>query len=53
MVFYTLKLEIAENYLAEVSSKFYEKKPKNLIAVTGTNGKSSIVRFLFSNFKYK
>ena len=31
--------------LAKISSKFYPEKPKNLIAVTGTNGKSSIANF--------
>ncbi len=31
--------------LSKLSSKFYNKKPKNIIAVTGTNGKSSIVNF--------
>ena len=31
--------------LAETSFKIYKKKPKNLIAVTGTNGKSSVVNF--------
>ena len=31
--------------LAEVSFKIHNKKPKNLIAVTGTNGKSSIADF--------
>ena len=33
--------------LAEVSSKIYNKKPKNLIAVTGTNGKSSVSDFYY------
>ena len=33
--------------LSEVASKFYQKKPKNLLAVTGTNGKSSIADFYF------
>jgi len=33
--------------LAEVSFKIYKKKPKNLIAVTGTNGKSSIADFYY------
>ena len=33
--------------LAEVSYKIYRDKPKNLIAVTGTNGKSSIADFYF------
>ena len=26
---------------------FYAKKPKNIIAVTGTNGKSSVVQFYY------
>ena len=33
--------------LAEVSFKIHKNKPKNLIAVTGTNGKSSIVNFYY------
>ena len=33
--------------LAEVSFKISSKKPKNLIAVTGTNGKSSIASFYY------
>ncbi len=28
--------------LSEISSKFYKLKPKNIIAVTGTNGKTSV-----------
>ena len=35
-------------YLSLISSKFYKLKPKNLIAVTGTNGKTTIVDLLFS-----
>ena len=31
--------------LAEACSNFYKKKPSNIIAVTGTNGKSSVVDF--------
>jgi len=31
--------------LTEACSNFYKKKPKNIIAVTGTNGKSSVVDF--------
>ena len=31
--------------LAEISFKIYKKRPKNLIAVTGTNGKSSVANF--------
>ncbi len=35
------------NLLAQFSSKIFNKKPNNLIAVTGTNGKSSIANFYF------
>ena len=33
--------------LSEACSSFYRKKPKNIIAVTGTNGKSSVVNFFY------
>jgi len=33
--------------LSEACSNFYKKKPANIIAVTGTNGKSSIVNFFY------
>ncbi len=33
--------------LAEACSNFYKKKPSNIIAVTGTNGKSSVVNFFY------
>ena len=33
--------------LAEASSNFYKKKPSNIIAVTGTNGKSSVANFFY------
>ena len=33
--------------LAEISNKIFRKKPKKLIAVTGTNGKSSIADFYY------
>ena len=33
--------------LAEASSNFYRKKPSNIIAVTGTNGKSSVADFFY------
>ena len=36
--------------LTEASSKFYKKKPKNIIAVTGTNGKTSISDFFHQIF---
>ena len=33
--------------LAEVSYKIFDKKPNKLVAVTGTNGKSSIADFYY------
>ena len=33
--------------LAEASSRFYKKKPRRIIAVTGTNGKSSVADFFY------
>ncbi len=33
--------------LSSFLSKFYNKKPKNIIGVTGTNGKSSIANFYY------
>ena len=33
--------------LAEISFKLYKKIPKNIIAVTGTNGKSSVADFYY------
>ncbi len=38
--------------LAEISFKIYKKRPKNLIAVTGTNGKSSVVNFYLQLLKF-
>ena len=37
--------------LAEVSFKIYKNRPKNLIAVTGTNGKSSVSDFFYQILK--
>ena len=50
MEFYIFKKNIRK-LLAEISFKIYKKKPKNLIAVTGTNGKSSIVNFYYQILK--
>ena len=36
-----------EKSLSEACSNFYKKKPKNIIAVTGTNGKSSVADFFY------
>ena len=37
----TLKINNIREFLSRISSKFYSLKPKNIIAVTGTNGKTS------------
>ncbi len=37
--------------LSEISFKIYNKIPKNLIAVTGTNGKSSVADFYYQILK--
>ena len=39
--------------LAETAFKIYYKKPKNLIAVTGTNGKSSVADFCYQILRLK
>ena len=42
-----IKTKKVRNYLTEITSKFYQKKPKNIIAVTGTNGKTSVADFFY------
>ena len=37
--------------LAKFSANFYKKKPPNIIAVTGTNGKSSVLNFYYQILK--
>ena len=39
---FVIKTSDVRGLLAEISSKFYYKKPNNIIAVTGTNGKTSV-----------
>jgi MurE/MurF fusion protein len=38
------------NFVSEVSSRFYKLKPRNIIAVTGTNGKTSIADLFYQIF---
>ena len=38
--------------LSEACSNYYNKKPTNIIAVTGTNGKSSVINFFLPNIKF-
>ena len=44
IVFKTNKIR---NLLSLISSKFYKLKPKNIIAVTGTNGKTSVADIFY------
>ncbi len=37
-----IKTNKIRHLLSEISSKFYKSKPRNIIAVTGTNGKTSV-----------
>ena len=46
-----IKTNNSRKLLSEIASKFYKNKPKNLVAVTGTNGKSSIADFYFQILK--
>ncbi len=42
-----LKVSNVRKKLAEICSNFYKKKPNNIIAVTGTNGKTSVADFFY------
>ena len=42
-----IKTKNIRSLLSEIASKFYKLKPKNIIAVTGTNGKTSVADFFF------
>ena len=45
-----IKFKDTRNILARISAKYYKKKPNNIIAVTGTNGKTSISDFFCQIF---
>jgi len=42
-----LRVRDVRKSLSEACSNFYTKKPTNIIAVTGTNGKSSVAYFFY------
>jgi MurE/MurF fusion protein len=44
---FILKKKNIRNFVSEVSSRFYKLKPKNIIAVTGTNGKTSVADLFY------
>ena len=46
-----LKFSNVRHLLSEICSKFYKSKPKNIIAVTGTNGKTSVADFFYQIMK--
>ena len=46
-----IKTSNVRNFLSEIASKFYKKKPKNIIAVTGTNGKTSVSDLFYQILK--
>ena len=43
----TIKTNKIRHLLSEVASKFYSLKPKNIFAVTGTNGKTSVADIFY------
>ena len=42
-----IKTKDVRYFLSEIASKFYNLKPKNIIAVTGTNGKTSVADIFY------
>ena len=47
-----IKINDLKDYLREATSNFYKVKPKNIIAVTGTNGKTSVAEFFCQILEY-
>ena len=46
-----IKKNRLRNLLSETASRFYKLKPKNIIAVTGTNGKTSVADIFYQILK--
>ena len=46
-----LKVHDVRKSLSEACSNFYKEKPSHIVAVTGTNGKTSVADFFFQLFK--
>ncbi len=44
---FILKTNNIRNVLSKITSKFYKLKPKNIFAVTGTNGKTSVADIFY------
>ena len=47
-----IQVEDVRKTLSEACSNYYKKKPKNLLAVTGTNGKTSVAHFFNQILKH-
>ena len=45
-----IKIKDTRNLLARLSTRYYKNKPKNIVAVTGTNGKTSVSDFFCQIF---
>ena len=45
-----IRVENVRKSLSEACGKFFKKKPNSIIAVTGTNGKSSVADFFLQIF---
>jgi len=50
-VFIIKKKNNLRMFLSEIASKFYNLKPKNIVAVTGTNGKTSVADIFYQIFR--
>ncbi len=47
-----IKVKNVQRSLAEACEKFFKEKPARIIAVTGTNGKSSVANFFLQIFNF-
>ena len=45
-----IKFKDTRNILARLSTNYYKNKPNNIVAVTGTNGKTSVSDFFYQIF---